>query len=803
MAVSRTRLESILLDLEADLQPAASVYRPLQADGHAAAEAADLAPWDPIVVDDLIGGTDGDDTLAGTVGDDTLDGGLGADSMAGGAGNDTYVVDNAADIVTELDGEGTDSVLASVSHTLALDVENLTLTGIEAINATGNTAANVLIGNSGANVINGGKGADTMVGGAGNDTYYLDSAADVITELAGEGSDTVKASISYSLGSGLEKLVLTGGGALTGAGNNNNNSLTGNTGNNRLTGNGGNDVLDGGAGVDTLEGGIGNDTYVLDSTTDTVLELAGEGIDLVKASVSVVLAAEVENLTLVEGAAINGTGNTMANTLLGNTLDNVLDGGAGIDTLSGGKGNDSYVVDDAADMVNELADEGTDTVQTSLSWTLGANLENLTLLGSDTLNATGNTLKNLLTGNSAANVLDGGSGADTMAGGAGNDTYLVDNANDVITEVSGQGVDTAQASVSYALGAGVEKLVLTGNAALNGTGNNLANTLTGNSAANQMDGGVGADTLVGGQGNDVYLVDDAADVVTEVAGQGTDEVRASITAVLAAEVERLTLTGTTDLGGTGNSMDNLITGNSGLNTLNGLTGNDTLDGGAGADTLVGGAGDDTYLVDIAADVITEVSGEGNDTVRSSVTYTLGAQVENLVLEGSANVNAVGNGLANSLTGNTGNNTLNGGSGADTMQGGAGNDLYIFESASDQAVELADEGIDTVQASLTTTLGNNLENLTLSGTAALNGKGNSLANSLLGNSAANQLEGLGGNDTLDGGAGGVDTLIGGNGNDTYEIADNTDILTELSGGGIDTVLASFTNSTLGAQLENLT
>ena len=216
------------------------------------------------------------------------------------------------------------------------------------------------------------------------------------------------------------------------------------------------------------------------------------------------LGADVENLVLTGAAATNGTGNALNNALTGNAATNRLDGGAGADTMSGGAGNDTYVVDNAADVVTEVAAGGSDTIESSITFTLGAEVENLVLTGAAAVNGTGNALSNVLTGNAAANRLDGGAGADTMAGGAGNDTYVVDNAADAITEAAAAGTDTVESSVSFALGAELENLVLTGASAINGTGNALTNALTGNASANRLDGGVGADAMAGGDGNDTY-----------------------------------------------------------------------------------------------------------------------------------------------------------------------------------------------------------------------------------------------------------------------------------------------------------
>ena len=761
-------------------------------------------------LDNILTGNAAANTLTGGDGNDTLDGGTGADTLVGGAGNDTYIVDNVGDLISESAAEGIDLVQASVTYTLQANVENLTLTGTAGINGIGNELNNVITGNAGGNMLDGGAGADTLVGGLGNDTYVVDNAGDVVSENVNEGIDLVQSSLGIILGTNLENLILTGAAAINGTGNELDNSIIGNAAANTLTGGGGNDTLDGGAGADTLTGGVGNDTYMIDNVSDVVSENANEGADLVQASISTILGANVENLTLTGTAAINGTGNVLANVLTGNGGDNALDGGAGNDTLDGGAsadtlvggaGNDTYVVDNVGDVVSENANEGTDLVQSSISITLGANVENLALTGTAAINGTGNTLANVLTGNGGDNVIDGGAGNDTMAGGAGNDTYIVDSASDVVTESAGQGIDLVLSGVSYTLAANVENLTLTGTAAINGTGNTLDNVLTGNAGANTLSGGTGADTLAGGSGNDTYVVDNVGDIVSENAGEGTDLVQSSISTILGANVENLTLTGTATINGTGNELDNILTGNSGDNVLDGSVGNDTLDGGTGSDTLLGGAGNDIYMINNAGDVVSENAGEGTDLVQSSIGYTLGANVENLTLTGAAAINGTGNALDNVLTGNAGTNMLDGGTGADTMAGGAGNDVYVVDNAGDVVTENANEGTDLVQASISTTLGVNVENLTLTGAAAINGTGNTLANILTGNGGDNVLDGGAGNDTLDGGAG-ADTLLGGAGNDTYIVDSASDVVTENANEGTDLVQAGM-SYTLGANVENLT
>jgi Ca2+-binding RTX toxin-like protein len=232
----------------------------------------------------------------------------------------------------------------------------------------------------------------------------------------------------------------------------------------------------------------------------------------------------------------------------------------------------------------------------------------------------------------------------------------------------------------------------------------------------------------------------------------------------------------------------------GADNLQGMDGNDTLDGGAGADTLTGGVGNDVFVVDQAGDKIVEAAGGGNDLVQSQVSYTLGANLENLTLTGTSAVNGTGNELANKLTGNGaanvltglgGNDTLNGGSGDDTlvggdgadrldggsgadrMDGGAGDDLYYVNTTGDQVIESLSGttgGIDRVSSSMSYTLPTNVENLTLSGSGSTNGTGNSLANTITGTGSTNHLYGLAGADSLSGSAG-DDTLDGGAGADT--------------------------------------
>jgi serralysin len=383
------------------------------------------------------------------------------------------------------------------------------------ISATGREAAG---SGNGHDLLDGGLGADTMVGGLGDDTYVVDQAGDKVVEGAAAGRDTVESLITYKLGLELEDLVLSGASATSGTGNSAANRITGNAAANRLTGLDGNDTLDGGGGADTMIGGNGNDAFVVDDARDKASEAANGGIDTVRSSVSFTLGAELERLVLTGGAAINGTGNGLANSITGNAAANalsggdgsdMLNGGGGLDRMSGGLGDDSYVVDASGDKAIETsAAGGTDTVRSTASFTLGNHLEKLILAGTAAIDGTGNALANSISGNAAANKLNGGAGADRLTGGLGDDNYVVDSANDVAIETSAAGgTDIVRSTASFTLGNHVEKLILGGTAAIDGIGNATANFILGNAAANVINGKGGNDTLSGGAGDDSFLFD--------------------------------------------------------------------------------------------------------------------------------------------------------------------------------------------------------------------------------------------------------------------------------------------------------
>ncbi|HYE47549.1 MAG TPA: hypothetical protein VEA44_17420 [Caulobacter sp.] len=296
-----------------------------------------------------------------------------------------------------------------------------------------------------------------------------------------------------------------------------------------------------------------------------------------------------------------------------------------------------------------------------------------------------------LDGGLGHDLLDGGTGADAMDGGAGDDTYIVDDLSDTATEAGGGGADRVRASVSFTLGADLENLVLEGTADIDGTGNALANVLDGNSGANILSGGGGADLIKGGAGDDVLdggtggdqllggigtdVLDGAGDNDRLEGGDGDDTILGGTGAdILDGGADNDALTG-------GAGADQLL-GGAGTDTLDGGSENDVLHGGTGADAMTGGTGDDTFHVDDAGDSTVEALGEGTDVVRAGLTWTLGANLERLVLDGSADIDGAGNGLANVLTGNGGANRLDGGGGADIINGGLGADTVIGGTGAD-------------------------------------------------------------------------------------------------------------------------
>lgn len=492
-----------------------------------------------------------------------------------------------------------------------------------------------------------------------------------LSQFSAALADTLESAVSLVLGpEDPPNLRLTGSAAIDGTGNAAGNRLTGNGAANRLSGLGGDDVLIGGGGADLLSGGTGNDTYVIDAL-DILLRDEG-GIDTVRAGFSFDLAGLfIERLVLLGSEALTGRGNSLANRITGNAGDNQLfglggadileggagddrlDGGTGADLLRGGAGHDTYVVDDPGDRLEESG--GIDTVLSSISFSLaGLFIERLTLTGGgDGREASGNSLANRLTGGSGNDllrglggndVLDGGAGDDRMEGGAGNDSYHVDRAGDRVVEAADGGFDTLFSSVTWHLGAAsqVEKLVLTGSAALAGSGEWVVGNAGDNALyGSRLEGGAGQDRLqesrigaaapqtaqlAGGSGDDVYVLGGlggdghAGGSILERPGEGHDTLQLILSPgggwrpdTLPDQVEDMSVWSyapgpdqTHDL--RGNALDNRLSlhGHVGPSSLQGLEGDDILAvGNTGAEFhqpgghhLTGGPGRDGFEIGV-------------------------------------------------------------------------------------------------------------------------------------------------------------------------------------------------------------
>ena len=357
---------------------------------------------------DSLFGLGGNDILNGLGGNDTLSGGLGLDTLRGGLGNDDLKGEDGND---NLFGEGGNDTLGGGRGNDSLD---------------GGAGSDILYGGSddaGNDTLNGGLGIDTLIGGAGNDIYIVDNLGDTITESASSGTDTVRSSVTYTLGSNLENLTLTGTGAINGTGNDLNNIIIGNAANNILIG--GSSVFAIDDGDDTLYGGDGNDILFGDIDPDFRYQ-PGAGDDI--------LYGGDGNDTLYGINQYFDYYTSGNDTLYGGAGDDVLYGGG--DTLNGGSGNDTYIISLTGSTDNtiiEAANSGNDSVQSSLSYTLSNNVENLTLTGTGAINGTGNSINNKITGNDVNNILNGGAGNDSLTGGAGNDSLTGGAGNDNLT----------------------------------------------------------------------------------------------------------------------------------------------------------------------------------------------------------------------------------------------------------------------------------------------------------------------------------------------------------------------------------
>ncbi len=598
---------------------------------------------DGSAVNDLVSGGLGSDIILGNGGDDVIAGLASGDYLYGGDGDD--VLDGGAGDDRVFGGDGNDFIQGDTYHT--------------AMTVFGTTAFGTIAGND---ELHGNGGDDVVYGLDGNDTLYGDDGADWLdggnsddVVYGGSGDDILRGDL-------LANVVA-----------------------------GGNDMLDGGAGADDLQAGAGNDIYVVDNPGDMVVEQAlysnaaglftvDGGIDLVRSSITYTLTANVENLTLTGTDAIDGTGNALGNVIIGNAAANVM---------AGLGGDDSYVVDNAGDVVNEAADGGLDSVASSITYTLSDHVENLTLTGTAVIDGTGNALANTFWGNAANNMFTGGDGADTyhFGCGAGRDTV----------------VDTATI-------AGADDIV-------------------------QMAAGVAPDQVrVYADGNDLQL----AIKFTSDRLILKDWLLGAPYQVEFVKFDDGTRWGVAELQSLAAFSAEVFVGTAGADQLSGGAGDDVLTGGAGDDLLTGGAGDDTYVFGIGDGEDHIVDGEGSNTISfgtgvapDSLSLALGSLLihygpgtdavhiesfdpqnasanpsvaafrfadgstlnfgqllnRGFDLGGSADGDLIvgtnvvdriqGLGGNDALFGGAGDDLLDGGAGDDVLSGGAGNDHYLF------------------------------------------------------------------------------------------------------------------------------
>ncbi|HEY0044053.1 MAG TPA: M10 family metallopeptidase C-terminal domain-containing protein, partial [Allosphingosinicella sp.] len=845
----------------------------------------------------LFGG-EGDDLLVGSAGNDRLDGGAGNDLVAGGLGDDVYVVVNPSAIIWEATGEGTDLIEFAVSGLLDLpgNVENAAMAASGFVN--GNGLANRIVGSVGDDGIRGGDGDDLIEGRAGNDRLeggagqdsasYASAASGVTVSLAtilaqdtgGAGTDilsefenlTGSAFADRLTGDGLANELEGGGGAdaLFGGGGSDTAVYRGNRADYQINTSGQVTVRDlnaagGDEGTDTLDGieflrfadavvqlGVnsnnppqlgdphmadqswadgaaasytipgsafidldGNQTLSFQATladnsplpawltfnaasrtfTGTPPLTAIGATLTVRVTASDGSAAIFDDFTIAvtqaPGATVSGTegadtlsGTFRAETMIGGGGDDILRGSAGADRLDGGAGTDTADYSASAQGV---------TINLPTRFGAGGDAEGDELISIERI--TGSAFADHFIGLADANVFDGGAGADRMEGGLGDDIYYIDNSGDQALD-SGGTFDQVYSSVSVTLSDGIEHLWLTGSASINGTGNAQSNRITGNAGANILDGGSGADILQGGLGDDRYIVDNQGDAASESDGGGTDTVISSVAWTLGSAIENLVMTSAGN--GIGNGAANVIDASSLGNRLEGLDGADTLRGGGAADTLLGDNGADTLVGAGGADVLT------------------------------------------------------GGADADALDGGAGADRFVYLSFADSNAAARDRiigfetGLDKIDllalgrvtvvltqatdAGVAFTL---VEARSVRGTLVLRAdgviamtdihfekglfggpegeriEGTAGADEIRGEGGDDALYGLGGDDLLLGGDGadrldggsGVDRMIGGAGDDVYVVGDTRDVVTEDSGGGVDTIESTI-DLVLPDNVENL-
>ncbi|MDX2158736.1 MAG: cadherin domain-containing protein, partial [Hyphomicrobiaceae bacterium] len=847
--------------------------------------------------DRVFAGT-GDDTIAGGDGDDQVFAGAGDDSVDGGNGNDVLDTATGAGIVDG--GLGTDRWIGDltarvddVNFTLGTIISSPffggpTLISIEEVSLGSGSGNDALAGAGGNDVLRGGEGQDSLVGGGGRDELYGEAGDDLLSLTPGGSAFSEALAIG---GAGTDRLVIDHSSSTTAMESRQDLAysdrgeyydgsasrptllfyeiehldVTGTAHDDTITGSAGADILRGGDGADRLIGGGGDDTIYAGSHGDTVvysgavadysfsLDMFGnyhvvdtrapgpgiqnDGHDQLRDIELLTFSNGTFTLPDLFGIYLNRppTDINLVATLLPETSDTLQPLTRIVTTdpdanetfiyrlTSDPSGKFRIVGDELFLRPGERLDyeaatdhtidiEVTDRYGAIFTKSITVNVldineapTNISLAAVSILEGTANgtvvgTVSAIDPESSPVtfSLSDGSSGRFTLVGNEIRvaDGLSLDYEQRPFYTIYVRATDTSGMWFEQGLRvdiANVDPESFTGDSRANAfVGGLLGDSLSGEGGNDTLLGGAGNDSLVGGAGDDfvygeagidtlrggagsdIYILDSAEDVVIEDAGSEIDGVVALVSALtLPTNVESMTLFDGV-VGGIGNDAANSLVGNTignsldgvgGNDTLAGDAGNDTLNGGAGADTMIGGLGNDTFYIDHAGDIVTEALNQGSDIVRATVSKSLAANLETLILDSTAHLNGAGNELANTLIGNSGNNVLDGRVGADRMFGHAGNDTYVVDNVGDVVGEVAGNGIDTVRSSTTYTLGNEVEKLLLLGSANINGTGNGLANAIVGNTGSNRLDGAAGNDSLTGGLG-LDYLTGGLGNDNF-------------------------------------
>lgn len=775
---------------------------------------------------DYVDGGDGDDSINGDDGDDTLIGGRGVDIVHGGAGDDTIIVSigngDHAPGDQYFGDDGVDTLLFQYPFSGALSPIDLTTTQISGIEILRSDVPLILT-SAQLQQFSSFTGFITLANSGTIDLSNHDFESGRLTLASGDNVLTLAGGTTHTYG---YREIISGDGNDRITGSSADDSISGGNGNDYIDGGPGADSLQGGAGDDVMIGGDGNDSFWDDAGTD-IMD-GGDGGDRFFANfLSFSSADKVFGGAGYDALTIDGFYQTGLPYL---TLANIT----GIESLTALYGRFQMTTEEANAF--SILKIGSVKLTTAGSVSNGLNVQindfELSDFGNSVSLGAGTMFEvHRVTGGAGNDVVFGGGGQDTISGGGGNDEIHGGDQSDTLS--GGSGVNWVDG------GAGDDLLVLTSNATLasgdhytGGSGydtlsvdNSLPSNIVDISAAT-IDSDI--EKLVG---STIILTADQANIFQ--AFQISNQLRITTAGTVnftgrsfqgsniylsdfgntVIATEQVPNPGLHVFGGAGNDTivgaganDELV-GGGGNDILTGGGGDDRLDGGTGADLMTGGSGNDTYTIDNVGDIVVEVAGQGYDTIYTSVSLTLASanDIEEANLTGSASLNLTGNELANKLTGNGGDNVLDGGAGADVLNGGSGNDTYVVDNVGDIVNETAGGGIDTVLSSVSFALSPFVDNLTLTGSSAIDGIGSNDANVLRGNDAANTLAGLLGNDTLIGG-GGADRLIGGEGSDTFlgTKADlNGDTILDLSPGDriviSDATLADFSFNLTGRTL----